>query len=657
MMLLAFTLICSLGTTGQSHTPFTLSSIEWLIESELPTLVQLEASEWEDRGPREKLFPGDDQGLIFNLSQLDLGARGAWVLRLNHSRLGFRLQGLSRATGRWEPIESRAELPLGMVLTRDQLMPFSHLSIQNTGTSIGLLNLHRMSQVDVIRSVKSQGTLQLIVFGVFAFIVVCPILLWVFFKRSVYGWYCLYLFGGWLVVWVAAPGNSTVPFWAKDWFPTNALGVSCSLLGFLGILQSAFLGQLHQSLRVWAQRCRQGLIVGLLPGLMFMPMLLETLSGLMLQCLSFVLVPYLLFNKRSKRSWSSPWLLGSVASNASALVVAVLELGGDGLTPQGGTLGLFIIVGLHIGLLALFVLDDFGTQKRQLKSLKSAVDEDMNRLTELELATARVTSELEEERETQQRLMAERRGANERLNVVNETLKLSFERMIETKRYATLGGFWPQFSRALTGGMERLRQLRKSIDPALDANEHSDLVRRMDTALDSCWAMAEAVEGALEFDVDRTTDLQRVASMAVTLLGWSADDPTLQLRTETSLRVPGAHAEWLQLVMNLLANARQALKASSEERPDQGRVVLTGRKIAQGIEIVVEDSGAGWTSDLLRLNTTDIVDENHRRSGLGLSICATICKRYNATMVLQESSLGGAAVVVEIPALSLDGPT
>ena len=89
-------------------------------------------------------------------------------------------------------------------------------------------------------------------------------------------------------------------------------------------------------------------------------------------------------------------------------------------------------------------------------------------------------------------------------------------------------------------------------------------------------------------------------------------------------------------------------------RPDQGRVVLTGRKIAQGIEIVVEDSGAGWTSDLLRLNTTDIVDENHRRSGLGLSICATICKRYNATMVLQESSLGGAAVVVEIPALGLD---
>ena len=299
MMLLAFTFICSLGTTGQSHRTFTLSSIEWLIESELPTLVQLEASDWEDRGPREKLFPGDDQGLIFNLSQLDLGARGAWVLRLNHSRLGFRLQGLSRATGRWEPIESRAELPLGMVLTRDQLTPFSHLSIQNTGTSIGILNLHRMSQVDVIRSVKSQGTLQLIVFGVFAFIVVCPILLWVFFKRSVYGWYCLYLFGGWLVVWVAAPGNSTVPFWAKDWFPINALGLSCSLSDFSVILRSAFLGQPHQSLRSGPRGCLRGLIVGLLPGLMFIAPVAGDPLWSDVAVFEFRLGPYLLFNKRS----------------------------------------------------------------------------------------------------------------------------------------------------------------------------------------------------------------------------------------------------------------------------------------------------------------------------------------------------------------------
>ena len=653
MTMLALTLLCLLGSPSQPLEPFTLSAIEWPSEGELPSLKQLEESNWDDRGPREKVFQRQN-GLIFDLEGLKLGSQGAWVLRLNHSRLGFQLDGLRKATGGWEPVEIRARLPLGMVLTPEQLAPFSYLSIRNTGTLIGLLNLHRMSQVDVIRSVKSQGTLQLIAFGVFAFIVVCPILLWVFFKRSVYGWYYLYLFGGWLVVWVAAPGNSTVPLWAKDWFPTNALGVSCSLLGFLGILQSAFLGQMHQSLREWIQRCRQGLIVGLLPGLMFMPILLETLSGLMLQCVSFVLVPYLLLNKRSKRSWRSPWLLGAVVSNASAVVVALLELGGDGLSPEGGTLGLFIIVGLHIGLLALFVADDFGTQKTQLTSLKLAVDEDRRRLTDLELATARVTSELEEERDTQRRLVAERHDANARLDVVNETLKLSFERMIETKRYATLGGFWPQFSRALTGGMERLRQLRLSIDPALDMNEHSDLVRRMDTALDSCWAMAEAVEGALEFEVDRTTELQRVASMAVTLLGWSADDPTLQLRTETELRVPGAHAEWLQLVMNLLANARQALKESGGERPDQGRVVLTGRKIAQGVEIVVEDSGAGWTPELLRLNSTDILDETHLRSGLGLSICATICKRYNATMVLRESSLGGAAVVVEIPALGLD---
>ena len=76
MMLLAFTLICSLGTTGQSHTPFTLSSIEWLIESELPTLVQLEASS----GKTEALGKSCSQVMTKALSlisrNLTLGHKG-----------------------------------------------------------------------------------------------------------------------------------------------------------------------------------------------------------------------------------------------------------------------------------------------------------------------------------------------------------------------------------------------------------------------------------------------------------------------------------------------------------------------------------------------------------------------------------------------------
>ena len=53
--------------------PFTLSSIEWLIESELPTLVQLEAS----GGKTEALGKSCSQVMRpLCLSQLDLGARG-----------------------------------------------------------------------------------------------------------------------------------------------------------------------------------------------------------------------------------------------------------------------------------------------------------------------------------------------------------------------------------------------------------------------------------------------------------------------------------------------------------------------------------------------------------------------------------------------------
>ncbi len=648
-MLLSLYLMLVMHSPSANVEPFRLLAVEWSIDQSLPTANMVEGFEWQKKGPREKLFPAEGKGLIFDLSDLKLKAQDAWVLRLNHARLGFRLRGLNKKTGMWEAIESRAELPLGVVLTEDQLAPFAYLFVQNTGTSIGLLNLHRMSQFDVIRTVKDQGVLQLIVFGVFAFLVVSSILLRVFFRRWVYGWYTLYLFGAWLVVWVAAPGNSTIPSWYEDWFPAHALGVSSSALGFVGILRSAFLEQVKPSLKRWTERSMIGLIVALLPGLFWVPSLLELFSGLMLQGASLFLVPYLFFRVKPRRSWSSLWLFGAFVSNLFGLTVGLLELSGDGLSVFGATFGLCGIVFSHIGLLALFVVDDFGSQRAQLMSLKRAMDEDVHLLDELHKATESAFSELERERATQRRLVAERQEANIRLSTVNENLKLSFERMIETKRYATLGGFWPQFSRALMGGMERLMLLRQSLDPALRRTDHPDLIARMDTALDSCWGMAEAVEGALEFEPDTTTELPRVISMAVTLLGWGTDDPSLQLRTESTLKVRGAHAEWLQLMMNLLANSRQALEASRVELKDRGRVALTGRKVDGGVEIVVEDSGRGWTPELLQMNLTDILDETHRRSGLGLAICATICKRYSASMSLRRSSLGGAAVVIEIP--------
>ena len=100
--------------------------------------------------------------------------------------------------------------------------------------------------------------------------------------------------------------------------------------------------------------------------------------------------------------------------------------------------------------------------------------------------------------------------------------------------------------------------------------------------------------------------------------------------------------------MNLLANARDALRSTGADGRD-GRVVFQARRTDKGIEIVVEDSGPGWPPELMRLRLTDILDEPQRRTGLGLAICATICKRYNATMTLRPSSLGGASVVILAP--------
>jgi signal transduction histidine kinase len=342
------------------------------------------------------------------------------------------------------------------------------------------------------------------------------------------------------------------------------------------------------------------------------------------------------------------WLVGVMGANLLGFVSSFLQVSGDGLSVQASTIGLASIVVLHFVLLGFFVFEDFAEQRREVLGLKRLVAAEAKQLHERQVAIAVVSSQLDRERATQRRLVSERDEAQARLETVTKNLRGAFEQMIETKRFATLGGFWPQFSGALSSGMDRLIHLRRELAPSLERLDQLELVEKMDTALSSCREMADAVEGALEFDGKRSAELDRVVPMAVTLLGWSSDEPTLQIRMEKGLEVPGAQAEWLQVVMNLLANARDAI-GGDEGQNAGARVVFQASRLEMGVQIVVEDSGPGWPAELLRVRLTDLLEEPQQRTGLGLAICAAICKRYEATMTLHKSALGGASVTIQAP--------
>ena len=644
--LLSTALLSVVGSSQPSF--FTLPMQEVAFEEGLPTQERLESGQWHQSGHRELLMPYEERQLIFDLSHLSLDKHQAWAIRLQHRHLGFELYGFHEESAEWQLLDIRAELPLGVVLSAEHIRPYRYLGLRFSGTILGVVQMERMTQLETIGHVNTSGTQQLLLFGMYAFLVIASMLLLVFFGRKVYVWYFLYLLGGSLAGWVASPGNPTIPLWITHQVPVSQLGVICSSLGFVGILVSMALQSAQPS---FLEKTRTAaLILGCVGAISLpvAPQLSELLGLLVLSLATLLLGPYILLRGFVQRMNQKIWLVGVMGANLLGFVSSFLQVSGDGLSVQASTIGLASIVVLHFVLLGFFVFEDFAEQRREVLGLKRLVAAEAKQLHERQVAIAVVSSQLDRERATQRRLVSERDEAQARLETVTKNLRGAFEQMIETKRFATLGGFWPQFSGALSSGMDRLIHLRRELAPSLERLDQLELVEKMDTALSSCREMADAVEGALEFDGKRSAELDRVVPMAVTLLGWSSDEPTLQIRMEKGLEVPGAQAEWLQLVMNLLANARDAI-GGDEGQNAGARVVFQASRLEMGVQIVVEDSGPGWPAELLRVRLTDLLEEPQQRTGLGLAICAAICKRYEATMTLHKSALGGASVTIQAP--------
>ena len=99
-----------------------------------------------------------------------------------------------------------------------------------------------------------------------------------------------------------------------------------------------------------------------------------------------------------------------------------------------------------------------------------------------------------------------------------------------------------------------------------------------------------------------------------------------------------------QLLMNLLANAAHAIRAS-------GTVTVRTRQVAGGLEIVVRDTGAGIAPDVLPkiFDPFFTTKEVGRGTGLGLSIAHGIVERHGGR-ISAESTLGvGTAFTVWLP--------
>jgi C4-dicarboxylate-specific signal transduction histidine kinase len=119
---------------------------------------------------------------------------------------------------------------------------------------------------------------------------------------------------------------------------------------------------------------------------------------------------------------------------------------------------------------------------------------------------------------------------------------------------------------------------------------------------------------------------------------------------ESAPLVLGLGQELMQVILHLVNNAEHAVR----DHPP-GTIRITTRARDGWVRLLVEDSGHGVRPDIRNrifepFFSTKSPDEG---SGLGLTVCQRVVSGLGGRIRVEESDLGGARFVVEIPAAPL----
>lgn len=206
---------------------------------------------------------------------------------------------------------------------------------------------------------------------------------------------------------------------------------------------------------------------------------------------------------------------------------------------------------------------------------------------------------------------------------------------------------------------EHLGQLAMSVEDALDrlpkdlADQLHDVPEIVEESVAGLNRIQAVVQGLLGFsrmptqrndDVDCNavvTDAIRFAS-----LGPNANPRVETMLSPTLPPIAGVHEQLVQVLLNLLLNARKSLA----DWPD-ARISVRSRSTPGWVEICVEDNGPG-VPESIRHRIFDpffTTRDASQGTGLGLSIAFDIVRGHDGELVHIAPAEGGARFVVKLP--------
>ncbi len=168
-------------------------------------------------------------------------------------------------------------------------------------------------------------------------------------------------------------------------------------------------------------------------------------------------------------------------------------------------------------------------------------------------------------------------------------------------------------------------------------------VKQMDLLLHSLMELAKLNAKPVFTQVD----LNEILIQAKQNLSESIAEKNATIAADVLPIVQADYIQMVQLFQNLIGNA---LKYNQSEKPC---VVISVHRLSNSVRIMFEDNGIGIAGEY-REKVFELFQRLHSKyeysgSGIGLSICKKIVDAVNGKIYIQDSCLGGANFVIELP--------
>lgn len=164
--------------------------------------------------------------------------------------------------------------------------------------------------------------------------------------------------------------------------------------------------------------------------------------------------------------------------------------------------------------------------------------------------------------------------------------------------------------------------------------------RRLNDIITRFLALARSDEKRVE-----SIDLSKIFDEQVAFLKPEAEKLGIELSCdfEPGLHLNANQDEIKQVIANLFNNATEAIGQQS------GKIRITGRKLADNIEILFEDSGPGVNEHDRDKIFAPYFTTKEAGTGLGLPTVHKIISALNGEISIESSKLGGAAFRIKLP--------